>query len=207
MRSRGDIHVELTDLQDLPDGFDCLFPARITAWLAHTSRVMLLQRGGRLIGAAHQPVADFNVPQDAATYRLTYRDDTAAALPVSTRTDTTWTFRSAPPPGLGFVRLPLLVVGYQLPLSLANRPDGSTGVLTVARIAGTPRARVTSLRLWTSVTGGRTWQPAPVRALGGGRYEISLPHAARGQAVSLRVQATDAGGSGIDQTVITAYRG
>jgi hypothetical protein len=35
----------------------------------------------------------------------------------------------------------------------------------------------------------------------------SLPHAAPGQAVSLRVQATDAGGSGIEQTIMTAYHG
>jgi hypothetical protein len=66
---------------------------------------------------------------------------------------------------------------------------------------------VTGFRLWTSLDNGHTWRAAPVRALGGGRFAATLPHAAPGQAVSLRVQATDAGGSGIEQTIMTAYHG
>jgi subtilisin family serine protease len=207
-RSRGDIHVELVDLQDLPDGFDCLGgPSGDPQWLAATSRVMRLYRDGRLIGAHRTSVADFIVPRAAATYRLTYHDTTSSALPVSTRTDTAWTFRSAAPAGLGAVRIPLLLVGYQLPLGLDDHADGRTAVLTAARIAGTPRARVSSLRMWTSTDNGRSWQKAPVRALGAGRYTAMLPPAAAGQAVSLRVRATDTGGSQIDQTIMTAYHG
>jgi hypothetical protein len=147
------------------------------------------------------------VPAAAATYRLTYTTDTSAVLPVSTRTSTIWTFRSAAPAGLAAVRIPLLVVDYSLPLSLDNRPDGTAGVLSVAPIAGTPPARVTTMKVWTSTDNGSTWQSAAARPLGGGRYSVALPHAAAGQAVSLRVQAADAAASGIDQRIMTAYRG
>jgi hypothetical protein len=207
-RSRGDIHVELVDLQNLPDGFDCLggaFP--LPPWRRATSRVMRLYRGSHLVGTGHASVADFLVPPRPASYRLIYADDTAAALPVSTTTRTIWTFRSAAPAGLLPVRIPLLVVDYALPLGLDGHPDGSTAEFTVARVAGTPRARVTGFRLWTSTDGGRTWQPVPALALGGGRFTATLPHVAPGQPVSLRVQAGDAGGSGIEQTIITAYHG
>jgi hypothetical protein len=205
-RSRGNIHVELVDLQDLPDGFDCLggaFP--LQPWMAATSRAMRLYRNGRLIaGVSGSTVADFLVPTAAASYKLTYADNTSAALPVSTRTSTTWTFRSAAPAGLQ-VRIPLLLVGYDLPLNLDNHPDGSTAVLSVAPVAGTPASRITGMHVWTSTDNGRTWQAASVRVLGGGRFSFTLPHAKAGHAVSLRVSATDAARSGIDQTIIAAY--
>ena len=208
-RNRGYIHVELVDLQDLPDGYDCLggvYPA--SQWQAATSRTMRLYRDGHLAGSSSgASVADFAVPAAAASYRLTYADNTSRALPVSTQTSTTWTFRSAAPAGVAPVRIPLLVVNYGLPLGLNNRPDGTAAVLSVTRVAGTPAARVTGLTLWTSTDNGKTWQPAAVRPLGGGRFSVTLPHAARGQAVSLRVHAADAGGSAIDQTIMTAYRG
>jgi hypothetical protein len=41
----------------------------------------------------------------------------------------------------------------------------------------------------------------------GGKYTATLPHAGRGQAVSLRVRATDSGGGAIDQTILRAYFG
>lgn len=207
VRLPGDIHVELIDLQDLPDGYDCLRLPPNPEWLAATSRTMRLYRGSKLIGTEHSWLADFSVPAALATYRLVYTDDTARALPVSTQTQTTWTFRSAAPASSSAVRIPLLLVFYALPLSLDNHPDGSTAVFTVARVAGTTRARVTRFRLWTSLDNGHTWHAAPVRALGGGRFSATLPHAAKGQAVSLRVQAADAGSSGIEQTIITAYHG
>lgn len=202
-RSRSDIHVELTDLQDFTDGSDCLtgFPL----WESATSRVMRLYRGGSLIGTSDSSVADFTVPATTATFRLTYDDDTSGVLPVSTQTHTAWTFRSAAPAGLSMARLPLLLVSYDLPLDLRNHPDGHTATITVASVAGTPAATVTGMRLWTSTDGSRTWQPAPVRSLGSGRYAATLPDAALGQPVGLRVQAADSAGSAIGQTIITAY--
>jgi subtilisin family serine protease len=208
VRVQAYLHVELTDLQDQPDGFDCLggmYPQPF--WALATSRTMSLYQGSRLVGTRHASLGTFSVPPQAATYKLTYTDNTSQVLPVSTRTTTTWTFRSVAPAGTAEVPIPLLLVRYNLPLGFGNHPDGSTATLSVARVANTPRAKVTGLRLWTSLNSGTTWQPAPVRALGDGLFAVTLPHAAPGQGVSLHVIATDAGGSAVDQTIITAYHG
>ena len=207
VRSRAEIHVEMIDLQDRPDGYDCLALGFPNPWLQATSRTMRLYREGKLISSQHASSADFAVPVAPAAYKLVYTDNTSRALPVSTRTQTTWTFRSAAPTGNNAVRIPLLLVDYTLPLGLDSHPDGSTARFAVARVAGTPRARVTGFRLWTSLDGGHTWQASPVRALGGGRFAATLPRVARGKAVSLRVQANDVGGSGVEQTIMTAYKG
>jgi hypothetical protein len=206
-RNRTVLSMSFVDLQNLPDGFDCLggtFP--LPPWQQATSRTLRLYRNGQLIAGDHQSYGNFSVPAAAGNYKIAYTDDTAAALPVSTKTMTAWTFRSAAPAGTTSVRIPLLVVSYALPLGLDNHPDGSKAVFSAARIAGTPRAKVTSFELWAEVGAGG-WQRVGVQPLGGGRYSATLPPAAAGQAVSLHVKAADAGGSGIDQTIITAYHG
>jgi subtilisin family serine protease len=199
-RAAGNIHVELVDLQDLPDGYDCL------QGIGATTQTMRLYHGADLLGTVNSSIGDFAVPAGSGTYRLVY-DESTSAIPVSTRTSTAWTFHSTAPVGPSLRRLPLLTINYDLPLGLDNHPDGDTAILTASRVAGSESAAVKELRLWTSTDGGATWATAPVHALGDGRYAATLPHAASGQAVSLRVQASDAGGSAIDQTVITAYRG
>jgi hypothetical protein len=205
LRFPGLIHVGLTDLQDEPDGYDCLGASLV--WPKITSRTMQLYMGSQLIGTKHAPVADFVVPEAPATYTLVYTDSTSRALPVSTQTQTTWTFRSGAPPGGNATGLPLLLVDYDLPLGLDNHPDGSTAVFSVGRMASAAPARVTGFELWTSLDNGTTWQAARVHPMGRGRFAATLPNAASGQAVALRVQATDDGGSGIEQTIMAAYFG
>jgi Neuraminidase (sialidase) len=122
---------------------------------------------------------------------------------VSTKTSTDWTFRSSP----DVARLPLLSVDYHLPLDLLNHPNGDTATFTVARVAGAAKAKPTGLKLWTSLDDGATWQQATVTAASNGAFSAQLPHADKGQYVSLRASATDSGGSGIDQTIIRAYSG
>jgi hypothetical protein len=199
-RSRGNIHVELVDLQDLPDGFDCLTDD--PDWDAVSTRTMKLYAGDTLAGTTGASHGDFSVPATAGTYRLHYEVDASQALPVSTRTSTDWTFRSAP----GEERIPLLGVDYRLPLDAFNHPNGDRATFAVARVAGATPAKATGLKLWTSLDDGATWQPATVSAAGG-TFAATLPRAGKGQAVSLRVQATDSGGGRIDQTIIRAYFG
>jgi len=204
-RTQGDIHVELVDLQDLTDGFDCLLGSG-----GVDSRTMSLYFGDKLLGTFQSPVGDFEVPtgrDGTGMYRLTYGNTNATAIPVSSATSTTWTFHSTTPVGTKVARLPLLTIGYDLPLGLDNHPNGDTAILTAARVAGSGSAPIRDLRLWTSTDGGKTWSAAPVHALGGGRYAATLPHVAAGQAVSLRLHAADSGNSAIDQTIITAYHG
>ncbi len=198
-RRAGDLHVELVELQNLPDGFDCT--AGDATLYSHTWRTMRLYAGKRLLGTAAVPYADFAVPATAGYYRLTYDTDFTKALPVSTKTSTAWTFRSAPPPARnGATRLPLLTVGYALPLGLLNQRDGDTATFTVTRVAGTPAAKVTGFALWTSADDGATWHRASVRSLGGGKYSVTLPAGH----LSLRVDARDNGGSRVQQTIIRA---
>jgi subtilisin family serine protease len=199
-RSSGDIHVRLVDLQNLPDGFDCTTDDQILD--GYTSHTMRLYADGTQVGTVNSTYADFTVPATAGTYRLTYDTDFGKVLPASTKTSTAWTFRSAPPAARnGTTPVPLLTVGYALPLNLLNQPDGETATFTVARVAGTPAATVTGFKLWTSADDGTTWTPAVVRPLGGGRFGATLPTGH----LSLRVDARDSGGSRIEQTIIHAY--
>ncbi|WP_460335701.1 S8 family peptidase [Actinoallomurus acanthiterrae] len=199
-RARGNIHVELVDLQNLPDGFDCLTDDE--DWYKVSSRTMKLYAGAKLAGSTTHSHGDFSVPSAAGTYRLVYDVDASKVLPVSSKTSTTWTFRSKP----GEERVPLLTVDYALPLDLLNRPSGDTATFTVARVKGAAAAKATGLKLWTSLDDGKTWQAATVTGTNG-KYTAKLPKAGKGQAVSLRVQATDNGGGKIDQTVVRAYTG
>ncbi|GAA4620789.1 S8 family serine peptidase [Actinoallomurus vinaceus] len=201
-RAPGNIHVELVPLQDRVDGFDCTvaigddLPGQAT----HS---MKLYADDSLAGTSAHSYGDFSVPAKAGTYRLVYDLDTSKLTPVSGKTSTTWTFRSKP----GETRVPLLTVDYALPLDLLNHPNGDTATFTVARVKGSATAKATGLKLWTSLDDGTTWQEATVTAGSNGKYTAKLPKAGNGQGVSLRVQATDSGGSKIDQTVIRAYTG
>ncbi|MBT2206718.1 S8 family serine peptidase [Actinomadura sp. NEAU-AAG7] len=198
-RTGRNIRVSLVDLQTRPDGFDCdIHEVR--------GRHLELFDGDRKIGEKDGPFGDFTVPAGTGDYRLTYENDASALLPVSTHTFTSWRFRSRQPRGHGSAGLPLLLVDYDLKLDLNNQPAGEPAEFTVARMAGSGTAKVTGLEFWTSVDDGGTWQAAQVKPLGGGRFSAPLPAPAKGQAVSLRVSAKDAGGSGIEQRVLRAYR-
>ncbi|MEU5994018.1 S8 family serine peptidase [Spirillospora sp. NPDC047418] len=199
-RTGDNVRVSLVDLQTRPDGFDCA--------MHEVKGHMTLFAGERKVGEKDGPFGDFTVPSGAADYRLTYENDASAIMPVSTRTSTSWTFRSRTPRGRKSANLPLLLVDYDLNLDMHNQPAGEPAVFTVARMAGSggAKAKVTGLRFWTSADDGTTWQAVQVKDLGGGRFSAPLPAPVKGQAVSLRVSARDAGGSGVDQRIIRAYR-
>jgi hypothetical protein len=197
IRRRSQIHIEPFDMQDIPDGFDTLDQDPLV------SRTMKLFSGNTLIGSSDSRIGNFSVPPTTATFRVHYDVDMSAFMPVSTKTSTDWTFTSSP----DVAQLPLLTVGYRLPLDLLNHPNGDTATFTVSRVAGAAKANPTGLRLWTSLDDGATWQQATVTAAPNGAFSAPLPHAGKGQYVSLRVHATDDGGSAIDQTIIRAYSG
>jgi Neuraminidase (sialidase) len=168
------------------------------------TRTLSLQRDGKPVGTGAGPYGDFAVPQEAGDYRLTFDVDASRILPISTRTSTAWTFRSAGPAGTGSVPLPLFAVDYVLPLDLANHATGGTAEFAVRQTRGVPAQQVTSFQVWTSTDDGANWTAARVTR-GTDGYRTQLPKAAAGQAVSLRVKAVGSGGSGIDQTIIRAY--
>ncbi|SPT52209.1 S8 family peptidase [Actinomadura madurae] len=198
VRTGDNMRIALVDLQTRPDGFDCA--------LHEVKGHMALFAGDEKVGEKDGPFGDFTVPSGPAEYRLTYENDASAILPVSTRTSTSWTFRSREPRGQKSENLPLLLVDYDLNLDLHNQPAGEPAVFTVARMAGSGEAKVTGLKFWTSVDDGTTWQAVQVKDLGGGRFSAPLPAPVKGQAVSLRVGAQGEDGSGIDQRIVRAYR-
>jgi subtilisin family serine protease len=198
-RTSGNLRVDLAMFRDATDRFDCL------AGIIPVRSSLSLTRNGAAAGTVNgAPFGDFAIAPGAATYRLSY--DQVTTDPVATDTSTTWTFRSTGPAAPTVEQVPLLEVGYTLPLGSNNRPAGDQATFTVNRVQGVPAAAVKSLAVRTSVDGGKTWTTAVVHNLGGGRFTVTLPKAA-GQWVSLKSDAQDTGGSRIQQTLINAYQG
>ncbi|MGK5739978.1 S8 family serine peptidase [Micromonospora sp. URMC 103] len=199
-RTRGNLHLDMVMLTDQHGRADCLQGGSIGI-----NRKLSVYRNGTLVEEQDASRADVTVPQQAADYRVTLDVETGLVLPVSTKVSTAWTFRSVGPTGTGSVPLPLLAVDYALPMDAANHVTGGSGEFTVRQARGVPAQKVTSFQVWTSTDDGATWKAAPVTR-DGSSYRADLPTVTDGQAVSLRVKADGSAGSGIDQTVIRAYK-
>jgi hypothetical protein len=173
------------------------------------SASLRLYEDGELVRQGAGFRGEFAVGSDPATYRAEL--DVSRRAPfarLATDTETAWTFRSAPTADEEAV--PLLLVDYDLgPLDLLNRaPRGPYEIdFRVRRQQGAPAAMVTSLDVRVSYDDGGTWRRVDVEDLGGGNFTAELTHPARATArdVALRVQAADAGGSRITQTIMRAY--
>jgi subtilisin family serine protease len=200
------LRVFLTELTDQHDRSTCLDSTFPSEWADNTTRSMTLYRNGVAVGthASHQ--ADFPMSKQAADYRLTYDLDAAAVLPVSTKVSTAWTFRSAAPQGATEGAVPLLSVDYALPLDQNNHPTNGEAGFTVHQMPGAPTQNITRFEAWTSTDDGTTWTPVDVRKVDGDKFAAQLPQTSTGQAVSLRIAVAADRGSGIEQTIIRAYR-
>ena len=167
-----------------------------------------LYESGEVIGEDAGFTRDFEVGGEPATYRAEL--DVARRAPfwrMSSDTETAWTFRSAPTEEPE--SLPLLLVDCDVgdldPLNRAVRGDHEID-FRVHRQQGAPAAAVNGLDVWASFNEGGTWRRLDVEDLGGGNFTAQLTHPTRqGQYVSLRMQASDAGGSRISQTIMRAY--
>jgi hypothetical protein len=206
-RTRGNIHVQLVPLTDSHDRFNCT--ASFWPVPASDAPTLSLSRNGQQVGSVAGFVGNFTVPAAAGDYRLALDENASSLLPISTHTATTWTFRSTGPSGDGSTVLPLLSVNYGLPMDANDHPTGNQATFTVSQPHGVPTQNITGMNLWTSTDDGATWQASTVRrdAPKGGpvTFTATLPVAASGQAVSLRVSATGSAGSAIEQTIIRAY--
>jgi hypothetical protein len=201
-RTREMLHVQLVDLTDQHQRFDCLGDG--DTWTDKTTRTLTLYADGKRVGEHDDSFGDFTIPRKAATYRLTYDLDASALLPVSTRVSTAWTFHSTGPNGTGNAAVPLLSVDYALPLDEANQPTDGMAAFTVRQTQGVTAQQITSLNLWTSTDDGVTWQSTRVQKQVGDRFTAALAQPAAGQPVSLRVSVTASGGSKFEQTIIRA---
>jgi subtilisin family serine protease len=202
-RTSGAMFFNLVTLTDQHQRFDCLSGG----FGLDIPRTLTLSRNGQIVGTAEDSIADFAVPRGAANYRLTFDVDASRAIPVSTHITTSWTFRSTGPSDTSTMALPLLALDYQLPLDAANKPlPSGAATFTVRQAHGVRAQQVTAFTVSTSLDNGKTWQSAATSKAGSGVYRATLPKPPAGSTISLKVTATGNAGSGIEQTIIDAYK-
>ncbi|MEO7060513.1 MAG: S8 family serine peptidase [Lapillicoccus sp.] len=168
--------------------------------------------GSTLINSAPYPSLSADVP--ASDGPVTYRYDEVTTRPAdpwvySTRTHTTWTFRSEHVDETQAALLALLQVDYHLRTDLTGRVATGQPIpislrvfqLTGAALAGTPEAANLSL----SFDEGVSWQPVPLTRVGDTwSGTITFPRGA-GPLVSLRANAKDSAGNSVTQEVTHAF--
>ncbi|HEV2378095.1 MAG TPA: hypothetical protein VGS19_38765 [Streptosporangiaceae bacterium] len=148
---------------------------------------------------------------------------TRARYPLSTRTQTVWTWRSAPAMGgtlpAGWrcspVRTgrrctvePMMTLDYhvaRLALDESAPPGAQVLGVTVGHVQLARGAPVTRTTVEVSFDNGRTWRHAAVTRLGPGRYR-AVYTARAGSYVTLRVSAADAAHGGVTETITRAYK-
>ncbi len=176
-----------------------------------------LYRDGDLAWQADDPLWLWgDVSPGRHDYRLTYRATRQNVFwGRSTDIRTEWRFSSARPRGDHAV-IPLITVGYDLPLGAEN--SAPAGTFAFGLRFGVPRgATAAALRSVTaeiSWNGGRTWSrigltgctPGPPSAREGAAGACRARVTNRtGQRASLRIRATDRAGRSVSQTVVGAY--
>ncbi len=143
--------------------------------------------------------------------------------PLSPGSQTTWTWRSAPPAagaevppgwqcepasaGRRCAIQPLMTLNYRVRgMALDGlTPPGTQAIgLTVGHIQLGGHARVTGVTARVSYDSGLIWQPATVTAEGGDRYLLGFT-APAGAGITLRVSAADSAGGSIAETILNSY--
>jgi hypothetical protein len=151
--------------------------------------------GTLVVRTPHRTDGTLTTTPDDAEYRVDWDfTNTAPWARLSTRTNTSWTFRSAHTSDTTV--LPVLQVGYEADLDLRNRARSRTLKLTVHDQDGSS-APLKRLTLQTSFDDGATWTDVPLR-----NGTASLD--GKGT-VSLRVTAEDTRGGTVTQEIIRAY--
>ena len=158
---------------------------------------------------------------DPATVAVTIAATrTGPAYPLSTKTVTTWTWRTAHESGstlpAGWYCAdgsadcdaePMMTLEYDVAgLALTGTaPAGpQTLGITPGHILPAAGAAITGVKAQVSFDGGTTWQPAAVTG-SGSSYQARYT-APAGSLVTLKVTATDAAGGQISETITSAYR-
>ncbi|GAA1563865.1 S8 family serine peptidase [Kribbella sancticallisti] len=172
-----------------------------------TSASAVLSRNGAVVAELPNAWQDVTTSGGDAAYKLelsTERKDTEGEWNWGTSTRTVWDFRSNTASADKAAALPLLQVGYDVPVDLYGRvaPKPHLVGFTVQQQAGAPAARSTSLQAEVSFDEGKSWRQ--IVAVGArGRYVAVVP--AGNGSVSLRVVAGDGLGNKVSQTMIKAY--
>ena len=204
------------------------------ATATHQTATYQLEQNGRRVAAGTAPGDTTDVavraalrPGRAAVRFALTASRTGSGYPLSDRTSTVWTWRSAARPAASLPRgwacragavgaasrrcdvQPMLTLGYSvahLALDGSARPGPQTLTITAGHLQLAHAAPITGARAWVSYDGGRTWRVARVApAAGPGQFTARFT-APAGSLVTLRVRATDAAGGSIAETIYRSYR-
>jgi len=179
-------------------GFGAITDGKTTLW-----------RNGKKLGETRDVYFhEFTVPAAKARYRLQTTASRGTPFSLSTRIDTTWTFRSGHVGGESFAVLPLSAVRFAPDLSSTNTaPAGQKFTLpvTVQRQTGAPAGTTKTLTVEVSYDDGAHWKTVTL-VRSGQKWTAELSHPSTAGFVSLRAKATDSGGNTVEQTIIRAYR-
>lgn len=180
-----------------------------------------LYQGGQEISSASNPfgISEYTLSTGESQYRLTLDDPTV---------HTTWNFTSAAPtsdqtppgtycpgPIIGVhgpcQAVPLIFLRYDAGTDLNNAitAPGGHRIQITAYHQNTSAPAITGMKVWISIDGEKTWQPAATLLdQGGGVYVATyfVPQvSASSGSVSLKAQAQDAGGNDVTQIIDNAY--
>jgi hypothetical protein len=180
---------------------------------------------GSLVGQQSGTGGLFPLPAGPSTVQVVLQTQRIAPWsPLSTSTQTAWSFTSATQttdglspgwqcqfPKQDCAPLPLVTASYGLPLDLSgNLTTGPTvATITLGHVAGSPSVPMTSAAVDVSVDGGTTWRPASVTPNPDGMDLIRFTTRPAGSSdgyLAIRVNATDAAGSSLSQTILQAAR-
>ena len=106
---------------------------------------------------------------------------------------------------------PLVLLRYNANASLANTvtAPGAHQLQVTGHHQAPDAPAIRSMKVWISVDGGKTWQTTTVTGGVGGTYTASytVPDlSTTNGAVSIKAQASDAGGNDVTQTILNAIR-
>jgi hypothetical protein len=194
-------------------------PGQVSEPSTDDGTVALYEDGQEIQPTPVDGITAYQLPAKQARYQLTlHQGDTSTA----------WSFTSAEPgtnhtpPGLACIGTilgtstaacradPLVFLSYNAGLSLENTwaASGSYPLQVTAYHQAPGAPAITSLKLWTSTNGGATWTKATLTSPGKGTYTatIAVPElSATSGKVSIKAQATDAGGNSVSQTIYNAW--
>ncbi|MEH1017427.1 S8 family serine peptidase [Micromonospora sp. CPCC 206060] len=170
-------------------------------------------RDGQLLGSVPAVQVAFPMTPERARYRVvTDAQRDQPGWTTSTRVNTSWTFDSAYGGDGGPQKLPVISVDYDLDVDLDNSALAQSAVgidLGFRYPQGLDGLRIVETKLWASYDDGATWQQVAVTGNGGNGVTGAIRSPARGDTngfVALRMQATDADGNTVEQTVTRAYQ-
>ncbi|HEX6324954.1 MAG TPA: S8 family serine peptidase [Jiangellaceae bacterium] len=176
---------------------------------------LTLYRDGELIDSVDDSAGFFPVPDGPARFRLEQSWLLSSEFSRSRKATTVWEFDSAPPTDpsqQGFSTTPpLMAIRYGAPVDDMGGVAAQRSLLLeldVSHKSGSQAPEsVESMSVWWSLDDGETWSPATTRQSGPTSYDAVIPGnvLAAGDALSLRVSATDADGNSIDQIVIGIF--